>query len=42
MEIVQNVPKNAVNVLIDYIYEMQSLGGSTTSVVHIGWVLSKG
>jgi len=41
MEIVQHAPENAVSVLVNGIYEIQSLGGWGNCAVYEGRVLSK-
>jgi hypothetical protein len=39
--IVQLVSKNSVTVSVALIYEMWSLGGSDTCILHKGWVVAK-
>jgi hypothetical protein len=40
-EIVQLVSKNSVTVSVATVYEMWSLCGSSTCVLHKGWVVAK-
>jgi len=35
-------PKNAVSILVDEISKIQSLAGSSMSILYMEWVLSKG
>jgi hypothetical protein len=42
IKIVQRVSKNAVSILVDEISKIQSLAGSSMSILCMGWVLSKG